>query len=199
MSDKKRLMIRLALSVMFGICVMMVPLWLVVGGSGGFYITYLQSDTQQKLRKLDQRILDYRVQHGQYPARLEDLAWRSKDGWNRPFLYSLSDGKPITQSLGRDGVRGGVGLDADLSNRSPQPPESAVPFWQKVTNPVTLRISIAVLICGVLAGALFFNDMANQSVERKSWRGLGVTFLVTLCLAGFGAAIITLAHVPSGH
>lgn len=40
-----------------------------------------------------------------------------RDPWGRPFLYRLNaDGTFLIESLGRDGQRGGIGEDADLSN-----------------------------------------------------------------------------------
>jgi len=199
MSETKRLTIRLALSVVFGLCVMMVPLWLIVGNVP--YINSSQVTTRGWMKRLDRELQSFRVQHGQYPATLEDLGlgWGLKDVWNHPFLYSVADGKPLVKSLGRDGVRGGVGLDADFSNQNPRPPESAVPLWQKVTHPITLRMDVVALVCGVIVGLMFFQDLSKQSFERKTWPALGFSFPVTFLLAAFGALVITSAHIPSGH
>ena len=39
-----------------------------------------------------------------------------KDPWGRPYLYSLTDGKVVIMSLGRDGKAEGEGEDKDISN-----------------------------------------------------------------------------------
>ncbi len=200
MSDKQRLQIRIALSLAFGLCVTWVALYLNVG-QGNSLVELPQFQTRKMMKYLEQKISDYRAQHKKYPARLEDmdLAWGGKDGWGRPFRYSRVDGKPLIESLGRDGVRGGIGLDADLSNRNPSPPQSAVPMGQILDHPFSQRMNFVALVCGVLAGTLFFNGLANQKFERKSWLALGAVFLTALCLAAFGAATIASVHVPSGH
>src|SRR5208283_5597529 len=44
-----------------------------------------------------------------------------QDPWNHDYIYVLERGKPIITSYGRDGVPGGEGADADISNRPDQP------------------------------------------------------------------------------
>jgi len=43
-----------------------------------------------------------------------------QDPWNHDYIYVLERGKPIITSYGRDGVPGGEGPDADISNRPDQ-------------------------------------------------------------------------------
>ncbi len=45
-----------------------------------------------------------------------------QDPWNHDYVYVLERGKPIITSYGRDGVPGGEGPDADISNRPDQKP-----------------------------------------------------------------------------
>ena len=45
-----------------------------------------------------------------------------QDPWNHDYIYVLERGKPIITSYGRDGVPGGEGPDADISNRTDQKP-----------------------------------------------------------------------------
>jgi len=45
-----------------------------------------------------------------------------QDPWNHDYVYVLERGKPIITSYGRDGVPGGDGPDADISNRPDQKP-----------------------------------------------------------------------------
>jgi len=44
-----------------------------------------------------------------------------KDPWNRDYVYMYEAGKPVIISYGRDGVPGGEGPDADISNRDTAP------------------------------------------------------------------------------
>ena len=45
-----------------------------------------------------------------------------QDPWNHDYVYVLERGKPVITSYGRDGVPGGEGPDADISNRTDQKP-----------------------------------------------------------------------------
>jgi hypothetical protein len=200
MSTRKRLIIRLVLAGAFGMGVALVPLYLVVGGNGSFYITYPQFNTRRQLKKTDVLLGDYRAKNGVYPPTLDAAGlgfWH--DGWGSDFKYSLPNGVPLVESLGRDGVRGGIGLDADLSNQHPSPPESVVPFPQKIFDPLARGTDIAALVCGVLAGIMFFQGLTNQSFERKAWPKVGLSLLLAFLVAACGAIFITSAHVPSGH
>jgi general secretion pathway protein G len=51
-------------------------------------------------------------------AQLRDEVPR--DAWNHDYIYVLERGRPIITSYGRDGVPGGEGPDADISNRPDQ-------------------------------------------------------------------------------
>ncbi|MFI5400125.1 MAG: type II secretion system major pseudopilin GspG [SAR324 cluster bacterium] len=93
--------------------------------------------TKVQIKALGAALDLYRLQNSTYPTTDQGLAallrkpevgvipdtWRGPylnsgnlptDGWKRPFLYQ-SDGQTyVITSLGRDGVEGGTGLDADL-------------------------------------------------------------------------------------
>lgn len=43
-----------------------------------------------------------------------------QDAWNHDYVYVLERGRPILTSYGRDGVPGGEGPDADITNRPDQ-------------------------------------------------------------------------------
>lgn len=65
---------------------------------------------------------------GKYPASIEEMARPRDDSgkpkpfaldvpadpWGRRYLYRLEEGKPVIECLGKDGLPGGEGLDADL-------------------------------------------------------------------------------------
>ncbi len=200
MNARKLCIIRLALSLLFGIAVASVPLHLILGGAQTNSTLSFQSRiTDIYLKKLD-RIAQFAYQTtGVYPTKLADLREVPRDGWSRPFLYSLSDGKPLVESLGRDGKRGGVGLDADLSNLNPNPPQARIPFWARLFEREAQGIVLASLSCGIMAGALFFAGVRHQTFSSKTLPVLAISLLLSLALAAFGALTIATFHIPSGH
>jgi general secretion pathway protein G len=69
----------------------------------------------------------FQAETGRYPTRIEEMSVEGSkkagtslaigignDPWGRPYIYRLVDGKPRVACLGRDGVPGGTGLDADV-------------------------------------------------------------------------------------
>lgn len=192
-------MIRWILAGAFGLCVALVPLYLVVGGAGSRDIWFHRTSTRRTLKKFDPLLAKYRKQHGSYPADLDALEFLRLDGWSHPFVYSLRGGKPLVESLGRDGVRGGNGMDADLSNQNPNPANARVPFLARIADPDARGMSLAALVCGLVAGFLFFSGLQNQNFEPRSWPGLAFSLVAALGLAIYGALFITVMHVPSGH
>lgn len=70
----------------------------------------------------------YALKTGHYPdpaggldelVRLQYLDRPPLDPWGKAYLYTLDRDGPTVVSLGRDGVPGGTGVDADLSSRAP--------------------------------------------------------------------------------
>ncbi len=72
--------------------------------------------TKANLQTLQQMLVNYQIEKGQYPATLEALkpeyaAKISKDGWKHDFIYYTPspDGRPFALfSQGGDGVTGGA-------------------------------------------------------------------------------------------
>jgi general secretion pathway protein G len=71
----------------------------------------------------------YYARKGNYPdtaiglkglVDMQILDKMPQDAWNHDYVYVLERGKPIITSYGRDGVPGGEGPDADISNRPDQ-------------------------------------------------------------------------------
>ncbi len=200
MNARKQWTIRLGLSLTFAMAVAWVPLYLIVGGTQArSTINFERRLTVSQLQKSERALRDYHRQNGAYPAQLDALEIVPRDGWRRPFLYSLPDGKPLIESLGSDGKRGGVGLDADVSNRNLSPAAAQIPFWARLFEREAQGVTLASLICGLVAGTLFFAGVRRQTFEPKTLPLLGVSLLLSLALAIFGASIITAIHIPSGH
>jgi general secretion pathway protein G len=74
----------------------------------------------------------YYARKGNYPdtatglkalVDMQILDKAPQDAWNHDYVYILERGKPVIISYGRDGVPGGEGPDADISNRPDQKPQ----------------------------------------------------------------------------
>ena len=48
---------------------------------------------------------------------MEILDKMPKDAWGNDYVYTLENGRPVVTSYGADGVPGGEGPNADISNR----------------------------------------------------------------------------------
>ena len=83
-----------------------------------------------RLRNLLNAAKLYRMDTGRFPSTAEGLGKLApkyighvgNDGWGRPYLYESDGGSAHIWTLGRDGVPGGAGPDADLSVRFPPAP-----------------------------------------------------------------------------
>jgi general secretion pathway protein G len=73
----------------------------------------------------------YYARKGNYPdtatglkalVDMQILDKMPQDAWNHDYVYVLERGRPIITSYGRDGVPGGEGPDADITNRPDQKP-----------------------------------------------------------------------------
>lgn len=86
------------------------------------------------------RIGEYRRLHGTMPPDLralperEGFVNRTTDAWGRPLLYSVDGDRFTLGSLGADGVPGGEGDDADLSETYVFEDGEAVPLWEEPTT-----------------------------------------------------------------
>ena len=77
--------------------------------------------TYTTMTLLKYRILVYAREHGQLPAELSlvpsrpGFSDRNTDAWGRSIIYQVdSSGMVVLKSLGRDGISGGAGKDADI-------------------------------------------------------------------------------------
>jgi general secretion pathway protein G len=86
-----------------------------------------RSTTRLSMHGVETALDVYYSKHGRYPdaltplVELRLLAKVPKDAWDHEFTYRLEKGKPVLVSFGRDGVSGGEGPDADISNVDPDP------------------------------------------------------------------------------
>ncbi len=75
--------------------------------------------TRQQLVELAQSVESYRVDYNRFPERIEDLAPIYRrfipvvDPYGHPYVFSLAPDAYVLTGLGRDGLPGGEGFDAD--------------------------------------------------------------------------------------
>ncbi len=80
-----------------------------------------------RLRNLLNAAKLYRMDTGHFPSTTDGLgrlapkyvARVGNDGWGRPYRYESDGGSARIWTLGRDGVPGGAGPDADVSVQFP--------------------------------------------------------------------------------
>jgi hypothetical protein len=96
------------------------------------------------------------------------------DGWGRPLVYFIKEGKAIVISYGRDGKPGGVGSDCDMSTTDLWPEEARPSFAEFVVNPLARRVLLNCLVSGVLG--VYAQHGAHQE-RRSAWQGHDVSVL----------------------
>lgn len=113
----------------------------VLAGFGGCWLLYRSIEQPPqvlepyRLRNLLNAAKLYRKDTGRFPSTQEGvgrlapkyIATVSDDGWGRPYQYESDGGSVRIWTLGRDGLPGGTGADADISVQFPPslPTESA--------------------------------------------------------------------------
>ena len=202
MSARKQWTIRLTISLFFGLIVTSVALS-TIGGTRSRDVHYQQKTTRASLARIAKMLERYQAQNQRYPESLNELEldWTTeKDGWRRPWLYSLVAGEPLVESLGRDGKRGGIGTDSDLSNFNPRPPQMRVPFSMRVQENDARIMIVSALVCGLFAGLIMLGALEKTTFAREELYLLLPALIMALLMAIVGAAFITILHVPtSGH
>lgn len=191
--------IRLTLSLTFGIIVMWLPLYAVLGGVEAEAIGYKPWRTRETFRVIGDQLQQYRKTNGRYPKDLVSLDSSPRDGWLRPLLYSLHNDKPLLESLGRDGVRGGVGLDADLSNLKPNPPQSRMTFWARIADPYASKMSFVAGVCGLIGGISCFLLLGKQTFQLHTLPNIALKYFVSLTFLLLGTLLLVMVMRNAGH
>ncbi len=82
--------------------------------------------TTLDIGNLDSALKLYNARKGKFPdtttglkalVDMEIIDKMPKDAWGNDYVYTLENGRPVITSYGADGVPGGNGYDADISNR----------------------------------------------------------------------------------
>ena len=199
MNVKQRLAIRWVLSLTFGIMVTWLPLYAVLGGVEAEAIGYKSWRTREEFRVIDEQLQQHRKKTGRYPKDLAAAGWSPRDGWRRPLLYSPRKDKPLLESLGRDGVRGGKGLDADLSNREPNPPQARMTFWARIADPYAFKMSFVAIVCGLVGGILCFLALKKQTFQFYALTNIALLYLFSLPIFLLGTLILVMIMRNASH
>jgi hypothetical protein len=194
-----------AASIVTGICLN------VSWSAAARYLQYPQYFTVKTLKRTDSAIKAYRQKQGTLPQKLSELSavpdesppihadgtiW---DSWQHPLLYKRDGNNYVVVSHGRDGKPGGIGLDCDLSNVNPQPPEAEMPFLQVVLHPLSRGIVWMSLLSGAVAFIIIFTTVKPVDLDRQERFVLLTRLVATLIATLLVATFITLLHVPTGH
>ncbi len=167
------------------------------------------------LRYLKSALDDRRKQNGNYPEKLADLKaahprhldekGQVVDSWGNPYMYQ-SDGNTYTLiSFGRDGKRGGDGMDQDIDARVVRSSEEDFFEFPDVGVP-TLRqfvyefgtggVPLASALAGICAFAACFIAWKPDR-RRLLLRAAGLALTLTVCfVTGFFMCAV---HVPNHH
>ena len=82
--------------------------------------------TTLDIGNIDSALKLYNARKGKFPdtatglkalVDMEILDKMPKDAWGNDYVYTLENGRPVVTSYGADGVPGGEGPNADISNR----------------------------------------------------------------------------------
>jgi hypothetical protein len=164
-----------------------------------------------KLRTLKTALDDYGKEKRKYPEKLADLKsthaddlWIDESGqvldpWGNPFEYRAEGNSYTLFSLGRDGKRGGEGLDQDLDVRDLRSnddgthriPVVGIPtLWQFTFEPGNDGV---MLTCGLAGICAFVICLDSRRTERP------IKLAMTLVACFVTAVVISSIHIPNHH
>lgn len=169
-----------------------------------------QRTTQLELKSLSQTLTAYQQMLGSCPSNFDqllsmtnDFLWMPRgrfiDNWGHALVFSNEGTNCLIISYGRDGKPGGIGVDCDLTTKTPQPREAVPTFSQFFENERLHAMTLTVFVCGFLAAFLSFITVRVPDLTRKGLAILALSLTATTIGAVFVAGIITILHIPSGH
>lgn len=149
-------------------------------------------DVLQAIRDSEGRLhfLDHYAGH-------KDFSEWSRDYWDRLFLYEVDGATYRIRSLGRDGIEGGSGHDADIEGGRPLGRESLATLGDFLFDIPSLGILIT---CGLAAVFTFLASLLlvrSRPPTKLKWAALLVTASGTSVIA----VVLSMLHIPiiSGH
>jgi hypothetical protein len=166
--------------------------------------------TQLQLEDIDAAITQFKQHHGATPHSIEDVLsrtnlnyWRLQgsnvDGWKRPFAYSYDGTNFLVTSYGRDGKRGGIGLDCDLTNKDWKPKQATPTFAQFLFYMPTRGMINTCIVCGGLAFLLAIFTIRVPHLHSPELFPIVLQIVATIIGALIVTVFISALHIPSGH
>jgi len=170
------------------------------------------------LRILQQRIDEFRKEHGDLPEDLTDIPelhglWNNPDGppvdeWEHPIQYR-SDGTSFDlYSHGRDGQPGGIGLDADIFHDGRNREHTLATFAQYFGETDQSEVdrggffmAMAGLIAGCMIAFITFGSLNDLDTSERALKPAYFTAyaVAIVCIASLVGAFLLPLHIPSGH
>ena len=168
-----------------------------------------QLETQWQLNEINADIQNYRGKYGKSPSSLAELLTISKhdsswhgengepsDGWGRPFVFSFDGTNCLVTSYGRDGKPSGIGLDCDLTNVNPKPPQSLLTFDQFIKLRLATGIIRSCVFCGGLAFFLTVLTVKTPDLRGSGLVRLGLKIGATIIGALIAASFMAILEIP---
>ena len=163
--------------------------------------------TRHELDDLREAVERHRQATGRLPANLADLKEvkgrdRYKhhadggplDAWDRPHQYRVDGDGFALFSFGRDGLRDGVGLDADIYPTLAGRPQEMPTLRQFAFELPTDGIRFTCIMAGVCGGLIcLIQSRRRGGFELLAFAG------ATMVGAVLVAVFISFLHIPSGH
>jgi general secretion pathway protein G len=164
-----------------------------------------QFQTEFDLRWLTNRINDYQRTFHHLPPSLVDLTNINQghtileDSWGRALIYNTNEHGYSLLSYGRDGLPGGVGLDADLSNTNLFSPSSRLTFNQFLFDVPSKPILWTCVAAGIMAAITTFFLVRKPATTSSEVTGVVLRVVCTVLGATIIAAVLAVLHIPTGH
>ncbi|WP_459557365.1 type II secretion system protein GspG [Lacunimicrobium album] len=175
---------------------------------GEMYVCKNQGYTVIKLRRLDGKVQEFHKLQNRFPANLNELETTEdllSDEWGRPFEFESRDDGYEIFSLGKDGSRGGIGLDADLyhdrRNQEVRLPTLAQFFMETDENEVDASgFQRAGLYAGSMIALMIFVSLRKLPKDHRilTWVALFQALGFVVLAVVIGSVMLPL-HIPSGH
>ncbi len=165
---------------------------------------------------IESSLKDYQKTHGSYPPSLSDPSFEFpggndsyalKDSWNRPILYTAEDNGFRLSSFGRDGVPGGIGLDADWSYHS----SDAVPNRSPFRNTPDIQLPLRQFLFdtpstfGILFPGLWLFLALGHAVRLESKgsitskRAIVVTTVIVTVIGAAVCTFLSIFHIAASQ
>jgi hypothetical protein len=211
MTKYKPLLLRFVIAGTAGITVALiaaVAVWLNIDSQ--MNVSSNKWSTQRTLWSLGEALHDYQNKNKSLPETLGDLrrldtyhVWFDReqdllDGWQRPFEYTTDGTNYTVTSYGRDGERGGVGLDCDLTDITAYSAPSAPTFAQLLFDCYPGIVGTCAL-SGLLTFVLSWLIARPTELTREKFIFLGARVAMTVIGAIIVGFFLALFHIPTGH